>query len=144
MERADSLLTPLIRNLGIEDAVRQGYIKKEWACIFERPVSLHMSPANLKEGELLINVDSPVWLQQLSFYKETIIKKLHPFGIKTVRFKLGRVLPEKKQDKTTSRRQALTTNEHSYIEETVSSIPDQELKDRIKKAIEKSIVFKRC
>lgn len=147
MKRADSLLTPLIRNLGIEDAVRLGYIKKEWACIFERPVSLHMSPANLKEGELLINVDSPVWLQQLSFYKETIIKKLHHVGIKTVRFKLGRVLPEKKQDKTTPfeiKGQALTVKEHSYIEETVSSIPDQELRDRIKKAIEKSIGFKRC
>lgn len=144
MKRADSLLTPLIRNLGIEDAVRLGHIKKEWACVFERPVSLHMSPANLKEGELLINVDSPVWLQQLSFYKETIIKKLHPFGIKAVRFKLGRVLPEKKQDKTIPKRQALTAKEHSYIEETVSSIPDQELRDRIKKAIEKSIIFERC
>ncbi|MDP3260906.1 MAG: DUF721 domain-containing protein, partial [Thermodesulfovibrionales bacterium] len=69
MKRADSLLAPLIKNLKLEDAVKLGRIKTGWADIFEKPVSLHMFPAMLKEGELLINVDSPMWMQQLSFYK---------------------------------------------------------------------------
>ncbi len=142
MKRADSLLAPFIRTLGIEDAVKLERIKKEWAGVFERPIPLHMSPAKLKDGELLINVDSPVWMQQLNFFKEDITKKLHCFGIKTVRFKLGRVLPWGKQE-IISKGQSLTANDHSYIEETVSSISDQELRERIKKAIEKSITFKR-
>jgi len=143
VKRADSLLAPLIKRLKIEDGVRLGHIKEEWPDIFEKPISLHMSPASLKEGELLINVDSPVWLQQLSFYKETIIKKLHGFGVNTIRFRIGRVLLQTKQDKTISETKPLTENDHYYIKETVSSIPDQELKDRIKRAIEKSIMFKR-
>lgn len=143
MKRADSLLSPLIKSLGLEDSVRAGRIKKEWAAIFEKPVSLHMSPASLREGELLINVDSPVWLQQLNFYKDTIIKKLNGFGIKTVRFKMGRVLPEKKQAKPILEKRLLTVNENSYIEETISPVQDQELRDNIKKAMEKSMSFKR-
>ena len=143
VKRADSLLAPLIRNLGIEDSVRLGRIRNEWAVIFEKPVSLHMAPAGIKEKELLINVDSPVWLQQLNFYKDTIIKKLSGFGIKTVRFKIGRVLPEKKQYKTILEKRLLTANENSYIEETISPVPDHELRDKIKKAMEKSMSFKR-
>ena len=102
-----------------------------------------MAPASIKEKELLINVDSPVWLQQLTFYKDTIIKKLNGFGIKTVKFKIGRVLPEKKQDKTILEKRLLTANENSYIEGTVSPVPDQELRDKIKKAMEKSMAFKK-
>lgn len=146
MKRADSVLASVIKNLGMEDGVRLGRLKREWSTIFEKPVSLHTAPANLKEGELLINVDSPIWLQQLSFYKEAIIKKLHGFEIKTVRFKLGRVLPEKKQDKTipfATKKQALTANNSSYIEKTVFLIQDMELRDRVKKAIEKCIVSKK-
>jgi len=143
VKRADSLLAPLIRNLGIGDAVILGRIRNEWGGIFEKPVSLHMSPAILKEGELLINVDSPVWLQELNFYKDTIIKKLHGFGIKSVRLKIGRVYLEKKQDRIPHGKKALTADDAFYIENTVSAIANQELRDGIKKAIEKSITFKR-
>ncbi|MBI4690748.1 MAG: DUF721 domain-containing protein [Nitrospirae bacterium] len=143
MRRADSLLAPLIRNLGIEDAVRLERIREEWQNIFERPISFHTSPSSLREGELLISVDSPVWLQQLGFYKEAIIKKLHGFGVKTVRFKLGRVLPERKYDRTVSKSRPLTESDSLYIEETITSVADQELRERIKRAIEKSITFKR-
>ncbi len=102
-----------------------------------------MSPASLREGELLINVDSPVWLQQLNFYKDTIIKKLNGFGIKTVRFKMGRVLPEKREEQAIPKIRRLTADEHSYIDGTISPVPDQELRDNIKKAMEKSMSFKR-
>ncbi len=142
MKRADSLLAPLIKNLGIENEVKLGRIRQEWAAIFEKPVSLHMSPASLKEGEVLINVDSPMWLQQLSFYKKTIAEKLSAFGVKTVRLRLGRVLPEKSRDSLIPKVQVLTAHDRTYIETVVSSISDAELKERIKKAIEKSIALK--
>lgn len=144
MKRADSLLAPLIKNLKLEDAVKLGRIKTGWADIFEKPVSLHMFPAILKEGELLINVDSPMWMQQLSFYKDKMADKLHGFGVKAVRLRLGNVMPwgkEKKGEEILHK--PITTDDRSYIEKTVSPIHDEELRNGIKKAIEKSISFKR-
>ncbi len=144
LKKLSVLISPLLKELDIEDGVRFESIKKDWQQLFNMPISLHMSPARLKEGELLINVDSPVWLQQLSFYKADIIKKLSPFGVGTVRFRLGRVSAKTesgvRSQKSKVRR--LTTEELSYIEDTVSPISDQELRDKISKAIEKSIALR--
>jgi hypothetical protein len=155
VKRADSLLAPFLKNLklvpegsnrGIEDTVRLSRIKSVWQNIFEEPVSLHMSPAFLKEGELLINVDSPAWLQQLGFYKEYIIKKLQSasggFDINAVRLKLGKVsYNNKKNGRAIPKRNVLTKNEMVFINETISSIQNNELRESIRKAIEKSFVF---
>lgn len=143
LKKLSVLISPLLKELDIEDGVRLGRIKKDWQQLFNTPISLHMSPASLKEGELLINVDSPVWLQQINFYKADIIKKLSPFGIGTVRFRLGRVLAKTGVRNQKSRVKRLTTEELSYIEETVSPISDQELRDKIRKAIEKSIASRK-
>ncbi|MBT9536739.1 MAG: DUF721 domain-containing protein [Nitrospirae bacterium] len=144
MKRADSLLAPLIKNLKLEDAVKLGRIKTGWADIFEKPVSLHMFPAMLKEGELLINVDSPMWMQQLSFYKDKMTDKLQGFGVKAVRLRLGKVMPWEKEKKGEEiLHKPITADDRSYIEKTVSPIHDAELREGIKKAIEKSISFKR-
>lgn len=144
MKRADSLLAPLIKNLKLEDAVKLGRIRAGWADIFEKPVSLHMFPAMLKEGELLINVDSPMWMQQLSFYKDKIADKLQGFGVKAVRLRLGKVIPwEKEKGEKILLHKSITADDRSYIEKTVSPIRDEELREGIKKAIEKSIGFKR-
>jgi len=91
VKRIDHLLIPFIRELGIEDSVRLAEIKKDWYNLFNEPLSSHMSPYKLSEGEILLTVDSPVWLQELSFYKEDIIKKLSSYNVKSVRFRLGRV-----------------------------------------------------
>ncbi|MCE5195046.1 MAG: DUF721 domain-containing protein [Nitrospiraceae bacterium] len=143
MRRADFLLAPILRNIGISEDVHLLKIKMEWSEIFEKPLSFHTSPAALKESELLINVDSAVWMQELSFYKETIVKKLNRFGIKSVRLKIGRVFPYKKQSGPKPEMRRMTIDDKAFIENTVSVIPEEDLKVQIKKAIEKSLTFKR-
>ncbi len=140
MKRADSLLTPFIRELGIEDGVKLAEIRRNWYNLFDKPLSYHMSPFILSKGEILLNVDSPVWLQELTFYKEDIIKKMSSYGVKTVRFRLGRVSIKVKSgiQGQKSRVEQLTTEELSYIEETVSKINDEKLKETVQKAMKKS------
>lgn len=140
MKRADSLLTPFIRELGIEDGVKLAEIRRNWYNLFDKPLSYHMSPLILSKGEILLNVDSPVWLQELTFYKEDIIKKMSSYGVKTVRFRLGRVSIKVKSgiQGQKSRVEQLTTEELSYIEETVSKINDEKLKETVQKAMKKS------
>lgn len=100
-----------------------------------------MWPSKLSEGEILLNVDSPVWLQELNYYKEDIIKKLNSYGIKEVRFRLGRVstrtMSEVKSQKSKVRR--FSTEEISYIDNAVSEITDPELRETVRRAIEKAI-----
>jgi hypothetical protein len=144
VQRTDSLLIPLIKQLGIEDDISFVDIRRKWDQLFNKPLSYHMSPRKLSNGEILIHVDSPVWLQELHFYKDEILRKLHPYGVKAVRFKLGRVSTEieSKAKSQKSKVKPLTNEELSYIENTVSGINDQDLRDKIRKAMGKSVAKK--
>ncbi|MEW6001744.1 MAG: DUF721 domain-containing protein [Nitrospirota bacterium] len=144
MKKVDSLLIPIIRNLGINEGLRLAEIKKNWYELFNEPLSSHISPLKLSQGKILLQVDSPVWLQELNFYEEELIKKLSPHGVKAVRFRLGRV-PTKARGKlkgqyhTKSIVKSLTKEELTFIEDRVSRIKDPDLRVRIKRAMEKSI-----
>jgi len=141
VNRIGNLLSPLVKNLGIEGALKLEVIETEWTRIFGEPLSLHTCPANLQNGGLLIHVDSPVWLQQISFYKDDIVKKLSPLGVKEVRLRLGKIRPGKKTATPQSAEAqyvSLDTDTLQYIEDTVSGINDPELRECIRKAMGKA------
>jgi hypothetical protein len=141
VKRVGNLISPLVAGLGLEEAMRFERIKKEWSDIFREPLSLHMSPCSLKQGELLITVDSPVWHQQLIFLKSEILKNVGPFGVKEVRFRVGKVhtktkdLPRPLQQKPPS----LDHASLQQIEETVSGLKEGPVKESIRKTMEKSL-----
>lgn len=159
MKRADSLILPLVKELGVEDGVRLAEMKKNWDDLFNEPLVSHMSPFMLSGGEVILNVDSPVWLQELNFLKEDIIKKLSHYGVRSVRFRLGTLMTSTSQGRvstgiksgvrsqSTTRRESkdksLTAKELSYIEETVSQINDEALRETARKAIQKALISKR-
>ncbi len=141
VKRADSLLIPVVRELGIEDSVKLAEIKKTWHNLFNKPISYHMSPFKLSNGEIFLNVDSPVWLQELNFYKEELIRKMSSYGVRAVRFRLGRVSTKATSEVKSKKPgvKPLTTEELSYIEETVSLIDDQALRETLRRTIEKAL-----
>lgn len=141
MKRADSLLKPLVRDLGIEDGIRLSQIKRHWYTLFHKPLSHHMSPSFLSGNELLLTVDSPVWLQELKFYQGDIITKLALYEVKTVRFRLGRVNAAENAEtgREGGKAKPLTAHDRSFIEDTVSTIEDEELREVVKKAMGKAI-----
>lgn len=140
MKRADSLLRPFIIDLGIEDGVRLDEIKRNWNILFREPLSSHMSPALFSRGELLITVDSPVWLQELNFYKEDIVNKLNSYGVGAIRFRLGRVSTNIKSEIRSRQPKVkrITDTEHAFIQDTVAKVPDEGLKETLKAAMAKS------
>lgn len=108
MQRADSLIGEIIKDLGLSEGVALARIKSNWTELFSPPIVNHMSAVALRDSELLLNVDSPEWLQQLSYYRSEILKRLDPFGVRQVRFRLGRVwtkLPMDGTGKVPKRRQ---------------------------------------
>ena len=100
-----------------------------------------MSPALFSRGELLIIVDSPVWLQELNFYKEDIMNKLNFYGVGAIRFRLGRVSSTNVKSEIRSRQpkvKRITDTEHAFIQEAVAKVPDEGLKETLKAAMEKA------
>ena len=141
MKKVGSLCVPFIRELGIQDAVRLAAVKRDWHTIFNQPLSNHMSPCTLSHGEILLNVDSPVWLQELQYYKKEILGKLRPYGITSMRFKIGRVshnISRKKRDKETKFK-SLSPEELSLVEETAAQVDDKELREILQKAMKRSL-----
>jgi hypothetical protein len=140
VERAASLLSPLLKRLGIDEAVRLQQIRNDWQTLFDQPLSLHMSPSRLFEGDLLLSVDSPAWMQQLGFYKKEILTKLSGYGVRDLRFRIGRVSTRNSQKDRPSKAEELSSEETVFISDVVSGVDDEALRDRIRKTIGKSLL----
>jgi hypothetical protein len=144
VKRAGSLLTGVIRGLDLEDGVTLEEIRRRWDTLFRQPLPTHMAPFLLSHGELLIAVDSPVWLQELRFRQDDILRKLSPFRVTSVRFKLGKIsrkgssVAQHTARRTTSR--PLKTEELALIESTISGVENAELRETIRRAISQSIL----
>lgn len=139
MERASSLLAPLIRRLGLEDGVRLARIKNDWNSIFDKPLSLHMSPSRISEGELLLYVDSPVWIQQLGYYKKDLLRKLGAYGVRNVRFMLGRVSQKKQPIAPAEKPAGISPEDESFMNAVISEVCDEDLREAVRGALEKSL-----
>ena len=141
MKRVDSLLRHLIKNLDIEDGVRLAKIRKNWRFLFQTPLPYHMAPSRLSGSDLLLNVDSPIWLQELNIHREEILRKLGRFGVRSVKFRLGKVsaVTEPGEKSHKAKPKPLNAEECSYIEQTISQINDDRLKGTIKTALERAI-----
>jgi Dna[CI] antecedent, DciA len=142
VEKAGPLLSPLLRRLGIDEDVRLQRIRNDWPTLFDKPLSMHMSPSKLFEGDLLLSVDSPVWMQQLGFCKKEILNKLAAYGVKDVRFRIGRISQKQKSGRVASALtpSELSTEENLFISGVVSGIDDETIRESICKAMEKSLL----
>jgi hypothetical protein len=139
MLKTESILRPIIRNLGIEEGVRLSRLKRNWHCIFDKPISLHIFPSKISQGKLVVNVDSPLWLQQLSYYKKDILEKLKAYGIKDIYFRIGRIHRSKKTVIQRRDTKELSSDDTLFVAELTGHIEDVTLKDTIQRALEKSL-----
>lgn len=139
----NGLLNTLFGDLGITERIKLDTLRRQWREIFSEPLSLHTAPTDLKDGILVIAVDSPTWLQHLKFLQKEILEKLKAHDIKdvklkhgSVRFESSRKIHEKKAPPEAFRE--LTDQDNARIDRTVAEIGDDELKDAIRHAMEKS------
>jgi len=134
LHRVGGQIQRIARNLGFESSLRLARIKGQWDVIFSGPVSLHARPVSLVRSTLTIVVDSPAWLQQLSFLKDDLVSKLAAFGVKDVRFRTGHI-PRKPPSNSVQAQRDLTDEDLSLIESETLNVKDAALKDNIRNAI---------
>jgi hypothetical protein len=153
VQDAGSILASLFKNAGMEDKLALARLQCEWASLFDEPLSLHTCPVNLNNGLLTVSVDSPLWLQQLKFFKQAMLKKLNAYRINAIDFRHGRTNLSRfnragKQsgmnncEQTTQPLKTLCDADVEWIEQTVAAVPDTELQDRIRNVLEKALIRK--
>jgi hypothetical protein len=142
------LLDSIFRDLGVSERMKLDTLCRRWPEIFTGPLASHTAPVDMKEGILVIAVDSPTWLQHLKFMKKDILEKLKGHGVKDLKLKHGTVhrdregvKPGGSPDEPLYRE--LTAGETEGINRAVTEIEDDELKDIVRSVLEKSVGRKR-
>ncbi|WP_420265200.1 DUF721 domain-containing protein [Candidatus Magnetominusculus dajiuhuensis] len=133
LQRAATLIESLAEHLGMVDLMTLERIKNRWHTLIEPPTSLNAQPVFFKNAQLVINVESNVWMKELSFLRGEILSKLGEFGVASIKLRPGPVVwPEQITPPTTGTAPidaALTAGETAYVESLSADIKDDELRE---------------
>jgi predicted nucleic acid-binding Zn ribbon protein len=93
-QSTDKLVPLVMKHLGLEQRLQQSQVFFLWSDIVGSDIAKHAQPVSLRNGLLVVGVDHPVWLQELSrYHKPLILQKVHErIGKKAVRdicFRIG-------------------------------------------------------
>ncbi len=152
-----SMLSRLDRkNAGGAASARVG---AAWAKIVGPSVSSHTTGAYMREGTLIVYVDSPVWATELSAmserYRQAINEEIGQELVSAVRFSVSRKVADQHRIVTTQIESddfyaedkvpsvALTADELARVERSVESIEDPELREAVLRATVKDLEWKK-
>jgi predicted nucleic acid-binding Zn ribbon protein len=93
-QSTDKLVPLVMKHLGLEQRLQQSQVFYSWSSIVGSDIARHAQPVSLRNGLLVVSVDHPVWLQELSrYHKPLILQKVQErVGKKAVRdvcFRIG-------------------------------------------------------
>jgi predicted nucleic acid-binding Zn ribbon protein len=134
MQPLNSIIRSFVKKIGIEGGLALNNIKRCWPDIVGKPIAAHTCPDTVRNSILTIIVDTPQWMQHLSFYKETIREKLGQYNIEEVRFRVGR-LQHNAEVKKQTEDSALAEEDARYMENTLKHLKDEELKEKFRALI---------
>ncbi|MBI5598738.1 MAG: DUF721 domain-containing protein [Deltaproteobacteria bacterium] len=136
LERAFSMI-------GLSTKIREFKIKKLWPGIVGGAISKKTLPSRLIDTTLYVTVSSSSWMNELRFHKEDIMRKVNAAvegaAVEDMIFKPGR-LDEPSggtSEEPVKKERPLTAEEKLFIKKTVSGIKDPQLKDLIRRVMEK-------
>ena len=134
MQSLNLILKKFVKDFGLAGGAVFSAVCRRWPEIVGEGIAAHTYPDIVKGKILTLIVDSPQWMHHLGFYKEEIINKLDAYGVKDVRFRLGK-LPAKAVETTDELPVELSDDDLRYIENTVRGLDDDEMKKAFKKLI---------
>ena len=76
-EPIGKVLVELIEKLGIAAKMSEQRAVTEWAEIVGEKVAEHTRAVKVDRGRLFVEVDSPVWSQELTFMKRKIVREIN-------------------------------------------------------------------
>jgi hypothetical protein len=130
-----------------------------WQAIVGRTVQGHTTGAYMRDGTLIVYVDSPVWATELSAmaerYRGAINEEIGQDLVREIRFSVSKKVNEEHRIVALETEQAdfyqednvpsvaLSTAELAQVEASVAPIPDPELREVVLRATVKDLEWKR-
>lgn len=123
----------------------QARVAAVWAKVAGASVDQHTTGAHLRDGELVVFVDSPVWASELSalseHYREALEKEIGKDTVHSVRFAVSRRVDQKRAEETRQAEEEkeksadqvpsvpLTEQERAQVEASAAVIENDELRE---------------
>ena len=91
---ASQLVPQVMKKLGLEQRLRESQVSFQWPEIVGTEVAHHAQPVSLRNGLLVVAVDHPVWLQELSRYHKPLLlqkvqQRVGKKAVRDIRFRIG-------------------------------------------------------
>ena len=151
LQKLGDILQSVLKGRNIIMTSEKQHLQKIWSQAVGSQIAGQTAPDRLKKNALFVKVSSPIWMQQLHFLKEEIIDKINrQMGetfIKNIFFSVGEISRTSRinQDPVSFFPASfpLKGRENKMVEECISSVSDQELKEILKRVMIKDILRKR-
>lgn len=134
-------------------------VVRAWAKVAGDLVDSHTTDIHVREGELVVLVDSPAWATELSAlsaqYQEAINKEIGERVVKSMRFAVSKKVSdrrrsevaeeeaEKERERDMVESVPLSETELAQVTESVSAIPDEELRQAVLRATVADLEWKK-
>lgn len=145
--KLSNMLGALLKARGMEGHLNGYRIFGQWEKTVGPAIARHARPLSVRGKRLFLAVDSSAWMQQLSLLKPEIIEKVNRSlgkdaigDIKLALGEIGAAAMHAQQDAVTGQ---LTAEERGRIEETVVQIRDADVRQAVRRIMEKDILSKK-
>jgi predicted nucleic acid-binding Zn ribbon protein len=76
-QRVGNVLKAILERLPLRERLREYALWPHWPDTVGATIAKHARPVRIRRGVLCVAVDSPVWMQELQFLKESIRAQLN-------------------------------------------------------------------
>lgn len=90
----DALVPGVLKGLGLEQRLQQSQVFFHWPEIVGKDIAAHAQPISLKNRLLIVGVDHPGWLQELSRYHKPLLlqkvrERIGKTAVRDIVFRIG-------------------------------------------------------
>jgi len=141
-EQVGSLLKQLLSDQGLGERLSRYQAWLIWDKLVGEQIANRARPLRLRQGVLEVQVDHPVWMQQLQLLKPKILEKLNQqvpnAGITNIYLRKAKSIPPKTAASPPTapakwKQIELSATERQLIDERLEGIKDPELRQELKR-----------
>ena len=147
IDKLSMTLGRVLKACGMEGRLSEYRVLGQWEKAVGTVIAHHAQPQSMQGKKLTLLVDSPAWMQQLSLLKPEIIKKLNiSFGreaIQDITLKLGEITAQTAPLEVPRPHAPLSGEERSQIETFLQELHDPDIRENLRRLIEKDFLSKR-
>lgn len=148
IDKLSATIDKILKSRGMQSRLQEYRISGQWVRAVGPAIARHAQPLTLRGDRLMLVVDSPAWMQQLSLMKPEIIGKLNnTLGVQTVReitLKLGEIAsPPMQLPAGEGAAPEITAAERERIELYLHDIADGQVREAMRRIIEKDLLRKK-